>query len=343
MLIVCPNCAASYQVSATSIGAAGRSVRCLRCRTIWFERPPAEVPVLAVSQPPVLAEAAASDETVAAFRTELGGEASPPSPAEAHATIADPPPVEAPASVTNDADGPTLDDLMAANVVDAGDGADRQATDDTEAPPAEVALADNSIPAADAPPLAPMAPEVTTLTAADAAQAAPAEDIESIAARRRKRSTARRRHSMQRGRLPAVILALVAVIAALIAWRADVVRNAPQLASLYGAIGLPVNLRGLAFTQVTIAKDSHDGMPVLLVEGTIASTASKPVEVPRLRIALRNAAGGEVYAWTAVPTRTVLEPGETLPFRSRLASPPNDGHDVVVRFFTRRDAVAGLN
>ena len=31
-----------------------------------------------------------------------------------------------------------------------------------------------------------------------------------------------------------------------------------------------------------------------------------------------------------------------MPFRSRLASPPADGHDVQVRFFTRRDAVAGL-
>jgi hypothetical protein len=38
----------------------------------------------------------------------------------------------------------------------------------------------------------------------------------------------------------------------------------------------------------------------------------------------------------------VLAPGETLAFRSRLASPPPEAHDVLVRFFNRRDRVAGI-
>jgi len=38
----------------------------------------------------------------------------------------------------------------------------------------------------------------------------------------------------------------------------------------------------------------------------------------------------------------VLGAFENMPFRSRLASPPAEGHDIQVRFFTRRDAVAGL-
>ena len=57
---------------------------------------------------------------------------------------------------------------------------------------------------------------------------------------------------------------------------------------------------------------------------------------------LRNRSGHEIYAWTALPGRSLLPPGETLAFRSRLASPPADGHDVIVRFFNRRDLVAGL-
>ena len=142
--------------------------------------------------------------------------------------------------------------------------------------------------------------------------------------------------------MAAAILMLACVIAALIAWRGTIVRHAPQMASLYAAIGMPVNLRGLTFTEVKVSRDIHDGVAVLMVEGTIASTASKPVEVPRLRFAMRNEAGGEVYAWTAMPTQEVLEPGETLPFRSRLASPPGEGRDVTVRFFNRLDATAGL-
>src|ERR1700681_509612 len=41
MLIACPNCQTSYDVSAASLGAEGRSVRCVRCREIWFATSPA--------------------------------------------------------------------------------------------------------------------------------------------------------------------------------------------------------------------------------------------------------------------------------------------------------------
>jgi hypothetical protein len=128
----------------------------------------------------------------------------------------------------------------------------------------------------------------------------------------------------------------------LLEFRRDIVRHVPQLASLYSAIGLPVNLRGLAFTDLKIGNETHDGVPVLIVEGTIVSVVSHPTDVPRLRFALRSATGAEVYSWTAQPPQPVLGAFETLPFRTRLASPPAEGHDVQVRFFTRRDAVAGL-
>jgi hypothetical protein len=167
-------------------------------------------------------------------------------------------------------------------------------------------------------------------------------DVESLAARRRARLAARKRDYRLRVSLPALIIVLVGVCAVLLASRKDIVRHAPQMASFYATLGLPVNLRGLAFTDVKVANESHDGVALLVVEGVIVSTVSVPIEVPRLRFAVRNAAGSEVYAWTAMPTQTVLQPGEKLPFRSRLASPPSDGRDVQVRFFNRRDAGAGL-
>jgi hypothetical protein len=143
--------------------------------------------------------------------------------------------------------------------------------------------------------------------------------------------------------LAAIILTLFVINATIIGWRADVVRVLPQTASLFAAIGLPVNLRGLTFANVTSAKETQEEVSVLIVEGTIANTTGAPVEVPRLRLAVRNEGGGEIYAWTALPDRTVLASGETLPFRTRLASPPAEGRDVVVRFFNRRDlASAGL-
>ena len=79
MLIDCPNCATSYQVDTSSIGAHGRSVRCLRCRNVWFAEPE---PAPATPSPPEFANQAA----VTAFRAELGPEpqpaVEPPSPPE---------------------------------------------------------------------------------------------------------------------------------------------------------------------------------------------------------------------------------------------------------------------
>jgi hypothetical protein len=81
---------------------------------------------------------------------------------------------------------------------------------------------------------------------------------------------------------------------------------------------------------------------VLVVEGAVANIARTSLEMPRLRFAVRNDRGAEVYAWTAPAARTMLNPGEQVPFRSRLASPPGEGREVIVRFFNRRDSAAGL-
>jgi predicted Zn finger-like uncharacterized protein len=321
MHIVCPNCAATYQLSAAAIGSAGRSVRCVRCRSVWHQAPITEVPPLTLTTPPVPPSEPANDATIAAFRSELSGAP----PAEAAAAPIPPSALAAPAVTENgDPAGPSLDQLIETPAEAPADAPAEQPTP---------ALSEIAIP--------------TDAAAAAAEAEADAEaksaDIETSAARRRtKRGSSRRRLPTRSYRMPAALLALACIAAALIVWRGAVVRHAPQMASLYAAIGLPVNLRGLVFSEVRVSRDTHDGVPVLVVEGTIASVASKPVGVPRLRFALRNEAGGEVYAWTAMPGREMLEPGETLPFKSRLASPPGEGRDVTVRFFVRGDAVAGL-
>jgi hypothetical protein len=143
--------------------------------------------------------------------------------------------------------------------------------------------------------------------------------------------------------LTAAIVMLGLVDIALILGRNDIVRAMPQTASLYEMIGLPVNLRHLIFKDIKTTQEQHDGSTILLVEGTIVATGYKAIDVPRLRFALSAANGHEIYAWTALPTRTRLAPGETMPFRTRLASPPEQGRSVKIRFFNRRDIAAGLS
>jgi len=168
-----------------------------------------------------------------------------------------------------------------------------------------------------------------------------AEDIETVAARRAWQQAAKRRRWHASGWSTA-ILALIAVNLALVGWRANVVRWLPQTASLYAAIGLPVNLRGLVFTNITTEKEAQESAPVLVVDGAIVNDSKRSVDVPRLRFAIRDQDGHEIFTWTALPARNALMPGETLPFRTRLASPPHDGQEVLVRFFNRRDLAAGL-
>jgi predicted Zn finger-like uncharacterized protein len=182
-----------------------------------------------------------------------------------------------------------------------------------------------------------LVPAMEWAAAVDAVPAdAPHEDVETVAARAP--PVERRRRSFRfRPSTLLVILCLTAVLAALAAWRTEVVRVAPQTASLFAHVGLPVNLRGLAFDAVRLSGETHDGVRVMVIDGVIHNAARVAVEVPRMRFALRNPAGVEVYAWTALPTRPLLNQGESLPFRTRLASPPADARDIEVRFVNPRD------
>jgi hypothetical protein len=167
------------------------------------------------------------------------------------------------------------------------------------------------------------------------------EDIETVAARRARIAALRRRGRWPFPSTPTLVMGLVAVCGALLGFRTDVVRLLPQTASFYEAIHLPVNLRGLVFKDIVTSKDSLDGVQVLLVEGAIANVTNRVTEVPRLRFAVRDLAGREIYSWTALPARNALAPGDSITFRSRLASPPAEAQEVLVRFFNRRDLVAG--
>jgi len=171
------------------------------------------------------------------------------------------------------------------------------------------------------------------------------QDIESLAARRAATKQKERRRLSLRGlkpSLPVAICMMLAVIAALILARQQVVRYLPQTASLYATIGLPVNLRGLVFNDIKTIRETEDGQPMLVIEGNIVGTTGRLTEVPRLRFGVIDSAGKEIYAWTARPNRALLPPGEILNFRSRLASPPADASSITVRFYNKRDAQTGL-
>jgi predicted Zn finger-like uncharacterized protein len=302
MLIVCPTCATTYQIQLAALGAAGRSVRCTKCKNTWLATPDS-----------VIDEAAlAAVDAIASLPAPAKASATPPAPREQ-----------------------TEEELAAAWGVEAASG-------DVMPPDNGAGEGESALVIANAPPLVPADP---TEAGANKFDPGEPEDIETIAARRARQASIdrkNRRTPLQKLlSLPTLIVVLLMVLAIVLQSRVAMVRNFPQTASLFAAIGLQVNLRGLIFENVKSSGEFVDGVTVMVVQGTIVNLTGKTLEVPRLRFALRSASGHEVYAWTALPTRTMLTPGEELPFRSRLASPPPDGRDVIVRFFNRRDIGAG--
>ncbi|GJD61397.1 zinc-ribbon domain-containing protein [Methylobacterium frigidaeris] len=142
-----------------------------------------------------------------------------------------------------------------------------------------------------------------------------------------------------RRRLAAAALAVAglgAVLVALLpAGRAGIVRTLPQAARLYAGIGLPVNLRGLAFRDVAAYEvPDVSGTGRLVVEGDVVSASAEAVPVPRLRLELRDEHGQVVYRWTAEAPRDRLEPEESARFRAELTNAPTKGRAVLVRFAT---------
>jgi predicted Zn finger-like uncharacterized protein len=304
MLIVCPHCGTSYRIAAESLGETGRSVRCVSCLSVWFEAPHPRIP--------------AEAETMM-----QSAPAQAPQPALIRPPLDDVVPV-----------GGDLSAAPPSQAAEWGRAAVEQELYPEDSPAAR-------LPDAESPPIAPLRGEPAAAGPAGG-HAESGHDVESFAALVARQRRARRQIRFSGPGLPAAICALVLVLLCLVAARQQVVRFLPQTASLYARVGLPVNLRGLQFAAIKTVREMQDGVPVLVVEGEIVGTSARLTEVPRLRLAVVNAEGREIYAWTARPSRSVLPPGETLAFRSRLASPPAEASGVTVRFFNRRDAQSGL-
>jgi predicted Zn finger-like uncharacterized protein len=282
MHIICPHCTTSYAIDLATLGVAGRTVRCSRCKEVWLARPEEAVDMEAralamadADNPP--ADDAAAEWEAMAREDDAGGQI----------PVVDSPSISADSANDGDSDWPAVarDDMQDAEVA----GPQRQSWF--------------------------------------------------------RKLLKRPAHPRASGKpligLPTACAAMGALVVALMIWRVDVVRLLPQTALFYQMFGFDVNLRGLMFKDVKITTETVEGQPVLVIEGVITGEARKPVELPRLRFSVRDAQGAEIYAWNAVLEQPVLKPGERAWFKSRLASPPREGRNIDIRFFSKRDIAGG--
>ena len=148
------------------------------------------------------------------------------------------------------------------------------------------------------------------------------------------------RRSDQQSLIFAAVVATVIGAMALIGLREKIVRISPRAAAPYAAVGLPVNIDGLAFADVRSRVEMEGTRKALVVEGVIVNLRRDPNSLPPLALSVRGADGQDKYAWTTRAPKPRLEGGERIAFRARLAAPPEDGAEVLVRFARNENGFA---
>lgn len=141
-------------------------------------------------------------------------------------------------------------------------------------------------------------------------------------------------------RLMIAVAGLAACLVAAVGLRKGIVSAVPETGRMFAAFGLPVNLSGLDLRQIKGGLFSEGGTELLVVQGEIVNITGATRTVPRLKFSVLDARGQEIYAWTAQADARELKPGEAQVFRRRLASPPPEGREVLVRFAGKNDLVA---
>jgi len=107
----------------------------------------------------------------------------------------------------------------------------------------------------------------------------------------------------------------------------------PQSASVYSRLGMKVDAQGIDFDKVNYHRENEDGQVVLAVTGQIVNHGTLELPVPQtVRVTLSDASNHELYHWNFTPEAQTLHPGQSIPFLTRLSSPPVSARHMEVRF-----------
>jgi predicted Zn finger-like uncharacterized protein len=321
MLIVCPNCASRYSIDEAKLGPSGRTVRCAQCRTSFFVAPPGSAGEEGADQ---LTQSGRADDMQAQARVEAAGNNPVNTPGDVAGDAAS-------GSAASDAGGWDAARAAAPQPPDQGqlDSTDRAGNPDaipgSETSPGMPAERE------EAPPVAPSIPAKM--------QRGPRIVLPPFL------SGLVARLAVPLRRVPpgiASVALAAAIVGGMVIEREPIVSGFPEMAALYRAVGLPVNLHGLELRNVTSEIVREGEARVLVIEGEIANPQDRVLSVPLLGLRVAGAQSEPLYEWTSEPQKPKLSPGDNLRFRARLVSPPAEGREVLVRFVSRAsDAAKG--
>lgn len=144
-----------------------------------------------------------------------------------------------------------------------------------------------------------------------------------------------------RGLLVLGWLALVSLVAGLGAFlyvgRTEVVRALPGIAPVYARAGMPINVRGLEFRDVSFQWTvDAKGRPAMDIAGEVENVSDQPRSVPTVVFAFQDAEGLEIFNWATPIRYTALQPGKRTRFQARIPAPPASVANLQVRFARAR-------
>ncbi|WP_342360286.1 MJ0042-type zinc finger domain-containing protein [Terrarubrum flagellatum] len=310
MLILCPSCASSYNISEAKLGK-GRTVRCKKCQACWYAAPPAEPDAFDAAVAPIsdladsLADVAPAPivDRALAQTGEAIAEALDPAEAALQSPLA-----RADAEMSGDAAAREIDGEAVSGA--APDVKPPEAVSRPVGPP--------SLAARLVSPLVrlPLSFRRKTPAAKAPAGGAPASS----------------RRSLAMAALPYAAFGLSCAGVVALAAQGPISAASPAAGKLYAALGLGAGSSPLAIVNLISEISPGDGGDVLVVQGELVSRAMRTLPLPTLKVVVRDEHGVELYAWPAQSLKLALEPGERTVFRARLASPPPNGRSVQVKF-----------
>jgi hypothetical protein len=143
----------------------------------------------------------------------------------------------------------------------------------------------------------------------------------------------------QRSHLPMTAAAFAALLflGGFVGGREAAVRTVPDLAGLYAAIGLPVDLDGLVLEGIAAERAAGEGGPIV-VRGSIRNVSGVEQVAPPLAVTLRDEAGAPAGIRDFDPPARSIAPGAREPFVLEIANAERQASEIVLRFRRPADA-----
>lgn len=131
--------------------------------------------------------------------------------------------------------------------------------------------------------------------------------------------------------------AFMLIFAASWMYRVDIVTLWPQASSAYAAMGSEVNPYGMSVGELDVQHELDQGVPLLVIEGSVHNYDRRSRALPGLRAVLRDDQSNTLLEWTVSLEGGAVASGEVRDFRTIVSDPPPQTVEVEV---TLIDAIA---